>query len=409
MAKKILNSYDFTRNEIQNAVIHLLGTDPVSPSQGQIWFNTTTDTMVWYDGAAVVNPLARAFHTGTQSADTITDGTTNKAFTATEKTKLAGIATGATANSSDATLLARANHTGTQSADTITDGTTNKAFTATEKTKLSTLQDRANHTGTQTASTISDFTSSVRSNTLNQMAAPTTALDMNSQRLTNLGAAVSATDAVTLQQLQDVQNGTDWKDSVRAATTANITLSGAQTIDGVSVVAGNRVLVKNQSTASQNGIYVAAAGAWSRATDATNGKLSSLSSTMVEEGTTQAGTQWRISTTGAITVGSTDIAWTQFGASTTYSAGTGLSLGGTVFSIDTAVVVRKAAGTIGDGSTTSITVTHNLGTKDITVSIREVATDAAVECDWVATSTTTATFTFAVAPATNSLRVTIHG
>jgi hypothetical protein len=114
--------------------------------------------------------LARANHTGTQSADTITDGTTNKAFTATEKTKLSGVATGATANDTDANLKNRANHTGTQSADTITDGATNKAFTAAEKTKLSgiaigatandtdaNLKNRANHTGTQTASTISDF------------------------------------------------------------------------------------------------------------------------------------------------------------------------------------------------------------------------------------------------------------
>jgi hypothetical protein len=83
--------------------------------------------------------LARANHTGTQSADTVVDGTTNKAYTATEKTKLAGIASGATANSSDATLLARANHTGTQSADTITDGSTNKVLTAANATKLTNL------------------------------------------------------------------------------------------------------------------------------------------------------------------------------------------------------------------------------------------------------------------------------
>lgn len=63
--------------------------------------------------------LARGNHTGTQSADTITDGTTNKAFLASERTKLAGVATGATANSSDATLLNRANHTGTQAQSTI--------------------------------------------------------------------------------------------------------------------------------------------------------------------------------------------------------------------------------------------------------------------------------------------------
>lgn len=79
----------------------------------------------------------RANHTGTQTADTVTDGTTNKAYTATEKTKLAGIATAATANDTDANLKNRANHTGTQTADTVTDGTTNKAYTATEKTKLS--------------------------------------------------------------------------------------------------------------------------------------------------------------------------------------------------------------------------------------------------------------------------------
>jgi YD repeat-containing protein len=113
--------------------------------------------------------LARANHTGTQSADTLTDGTTNKAFLATERTKLTGIATGATANSADATLLARANHTGTQSADTLVDGTTNKAFLATERTKLTgvatgatanssdaALLARANHTGTQSLDTTVD-------------------------------------------------------------------------------------------------------------------------------------------------------------------------------------------------------------------------------------------------------------
>jgi len=119
---------------------------------------------------------AKPISTATQTAlNTKVDkvagkGLSTEDYTTAEKTKLSGIATGATANSSDATLLARANHTGTQSADTITDGTTNKAFTAAEKTKLSgvatgatandtdaNLKNRANHTGTQTASTISDF------------------------------------------------------------------------------------------------------------------------------------------------------------------------------------------------------------------------------------------------------------
>ena len=142
-------------------------TEELTPAQARTLLNVA-------DGATASSTdaflLARANHTGTQSADTLTDGTTNKAFLATERTKLAGIATGATANSTDAFLLARANHTGTQSADTLTDGTTNKAFLATERTKLAgiatgatanssdaTLLARANHTGTQLASTISDF------------------------------------------------------------------------------------------------------------------------------------------------------------------------------------------------------------------------------------------------------------
>jgi len=102
--------------------------------------------------------------------DDVVDGTTYKQYSDTEKSKLAGIASGATANSSDATLLDRANHTGAQSADTLTDGTTNKAFLATERTKLTgiatgatlndtdaNLKNRANHTGVQLAATISDL------------------------------------------------------------------------------------------------------------------------------------------------------------------------------------------------------------------------------------------------------------
>ena len=86
-------------------------------------------------------------------------------------------------------------------------------------------------------------------------------------KATNLADPTASQDAVTLAYMNARLNGLTPKAPVRAATTANITLSGPQTIDGVSVVAGNRVLVKNQSSAAQNGIYVAAAGAWSRATD----------------------------------------------------------------------------------------------------------------------------------------------
>ena len=99
----------------------------------------------------------------------------------------------------------------------------------------------------------------------------TGALDMNSDTaatITGLSSPTNDSDAATKGYVDGLVQGIDAKASVVAATTANITLSGAQTIDGVSVVAGNRVLVKDQSTSSANGIYVAAVGAWARSTDA---------------------------------------------------------------------------------------------------------------------------------------------
>lgn len=98
----------------------------------------------------------------------------------------------------------------------------------------------------------------------------------------------------------------DGKASVRAATVQNITLSGAQTVDGVALVVGDRVLVKDQTDAKQNGVYVVAGSAWTRAIDADSGtKLTSGARVAVEEGTLNGGKVWYLATTGAISVGST--------------------------------------------------------------------------------------------------------
>jgi len=325
MTKKILVSYDFSQNEIQNAKVQNLASDPSSPVAAQIWYNTTTGKMMWRGAAANIDPTARA-----------------------------------------------------------------------------------NHTGTQTASTISDFSASVQAIRLDQHAAPTAAVAMNNQRLTGVADPVSAQDAATKNYVDAAVNGTDWKQSVRAATTANITLSGLQTVDGISVAAGERVLVKNQTTATENGLYAAASGAWTRTTDAdANAEVTAGLSVMVEEGTTNADSQWRLTTDGAITLGTTALIFAQIGAGTTYTQGTGIAITGNVVAIDTGVVVRKFAATV--GGATSIAVTHALNTTDVQVQAYLVSTNELVECDVVRTNATTVTLGFAVAPAANSIRVSIQG
>lgn len=169
--------------------------------------------------------------------------------------------------------------------------------------------------------------------TLNDNAAPTADFSMGGFKLTNLAEPASAQDAATKNYVDNVASGLDTKMSVRAATTANITLSGAKTIDGVSVVAGDRVLVKNQTTASQNGIYVAASGAWARSSDADTWSELVSAFTFVEQGTVNADSGWVCSVDPGGTIGSTAVTFVQFSSSGSYVAGNGLSLTGNTFAV----------------------------------------------------------------------------
>lgn len=146
----------------------------------------------------------------------------------------------------------------------------------------------------------------------------------------------NALEAVTKNYVDNLVTGLTWKQSVVAGTTANITLSGTQTIDGIAVVAGDRVLVKDQTNATQNGIYVVATGAWSRAVDNDSGLEIATSTVLCEAGTLNAGTQWNCSNT-TITLGSTNITFVLIAGAGVYTNGTGLSLSGNVFSIDSTV------------------------------------------------------------------------
>jgi hypothetical protein len=147
----------------------------------------------------------------------------------------------------------------------------------------------------------------------------------------------NALHAATKQYVDNIAAGLDTKASVVVATTANITLSGTQTIDTIAVVAGDRVLVKNQTTTSQNGIYVVAAGAWSRAVDNDSWLELPGSFVFVEKGS-QADTGWVCTVDQGGTLGTTAVTWTQFSGAGAVTGGTGISVSGNQVSLTSGVV-----------------------------------------------------------------------
>ena len=141
----------------------------------------------------------------------------------------------------------------------------------------------------------------------------------------------------------------EFKKPVRATTTANITLSGEQTIDGVAVVAGDRVLVGNQSTASENGIYVVATGAWSRSSDFdADADVVSALIVAAEEGTANADSLWMLTTDGAITLGTTALTFAEITGLHRVTAGDGLAKAGNTLALDIAALTAMTGPATGD-------------------------------------------------------------
>lgn len=154
--------------------------------------------------------------------------------------------------------------------------------------------------------------------------------------VTGLPAPSSATDAVTKQYADSLSGGIIPQAAVTLASTGNLSLTGEQTIDGT-LTSTTRILVKNQSAPAENGIYVTAAGGWSRASDAnTAAELAVNQYYFVSNGTLNAGTGWFISTEPT-TLGTDPVVFAQFSAASTYTAGTGLTLIGTQFAISTPI------------------------------------------------------------------------
>ena len=172
---------------------------------------------------------------------------------------------------------------------------------------------------------------------------------------------VNPLDITNKAYVDAVAQGLDIKASVVASTTGNITLSGTQTVDGIALVAGDRCLVKNQTAAADNGIYVVAAGAWARSEDMNTWIQVPGAFTFIETGTTLADTGWVCTSNAGGTLGVTAINFTQFSGGASYTAGTGLTLVGSVFSLTNPVAINLG-GTAGTATPTAGAVPYGTGT-----------------------------------------------
>ena len=195
------------------------------------------------------------------------------------------------------------------------------------------------------------------------------AIAMGTNKITGLGTPTDATDAATKSYVDSAAQGIDWKASVRAATTANVTLASdlenGDVLDGVTLATGDRVLVKDQSTGSENGIYVVkASGAPDRSTDADSGaEVTANFAVFVEQGTVNADQGYTLTNNGAITVGTTALTFTQFTGLGQIVAGTGLDKTGNTLDIDSTVVTLTGTQTLTNKTLTSPTLTTpDLGT-----------------------------------------------
>ena len=195
-----------------------------------------------------------------------------------------------------------------------------------------------NVTGNLTGNVTGNVTAASGTSTFNNVTI-SGSLDMDagtSATITGLANPVNDSDAANKGYVDALAQGIDAKASCVVATTANITLSGTQTIDGIAVSVGDRVLVKDQSTASQNGIYLCASSTWTRTTDANTWDELVAAFTFIEKGTTQANNGYISTITAGGTLGTTAVTFAQFSGAGQITAGAGLTKTGNTIDVGTA-------------------------------------------------------------------------
>jgi hypothetical protein len=256
-----------------------------------------------------------------------------------------------------------------------------------------------------------------------------TDLDFQSvSKVTNLPTPSASGDAASKSYVDSLIEGLAWKDSCRVATQSNLNLtSPGATIDGISMASQDRILVRSQNTTSENGIYVwnGSAVAATRALDASTFPELEQAVTTVEEGTSAATTYRQDQING--TIDSSTISWVTFGTAAPAASESTAGIAELATQAETdagtddlRIVtplklatwsgrIKKYSVSIGDGSATSYTVTHNLASRDVQVTVYNASTYDEVITDVTHATTNTLTIVFATAPGSNAYRVVVIG
>ena len=247
-------------------------------------------------------------------------------------------------------------------------------------------------------------------------------------KVINLPSPSASGDGVPKSYVDSLVEGLAWKDSVRVSTQANLNLSSpGATIDGITMASQDRVLVRSQTTTSQNGIYIwnGAAVAMTRSLDATTFVELEQAVTTVEEGTSAA-TTWRQDQING-TIDSSTISWVAFGTSAPSASESTAGIAELATQAETDAGtddariitplklatwsgrIKKFSVSVGDGSATSYTVTHNLASRDVHVTVYNASNYEEVITDVAHTTTNTLTVIFATAPSSDAYRVVVIG